>query len=224
MNELRTLFPSQIIRGALVRTDGVAVGMVVGGAPPWDLLDFDARAQRGGDFHRLLLAQHAPIDIYLIDHAPDLSGAIGTLLDRRNTADNEAQVAVLEEIAERLAELAQQGGSRAKQVIWSVCAAPTAAAARDGPRAIMTLLRRVPNANQSARATPGRAALAQAVEQARRLAEALTALGGTPPPRLMEAEEIARVIYELADPIRAQRYPLSGTLLNRVQRMIAPLT
>jgi hypothetical protein len=39
----------------------------------------------------------------------------------------------------------------------------------------------------------------------------------------MEAEEIARVIYEIADPIRAHRYPLNGTLLSRVQRVIAPV-
>jgi NAD(P)-dependent dehydrogenase (short-subunit alcohol dehydrogenase family) len=222
MNELRSLFPTQIVRGGLLRADGVAVGLVAGGAPPWDLMDSQARAGAGGDYHRLLLAQHAPIDIYLIDHAPNLSSAIGALLDRRDTADNDAQAAVLEEIAERLAELAQHGGSRAKQVIWAVSAAPSAAAARGGGRPITSLLSRAPKTNKFTRSTPGLAALAQAVEQARRLAEALSVLGGTPPPRLMEAEEIARVIYQLADPVRAQRYPLSGTLLNRVQRIIAP--
>jgi hypothetical protein len=224
MTELRSLFPTQIVRGALLRADGVAVGLVAGGAPPWDLMDSEARTQTGSDYHRLLLAQHAPLDIYLADHAPDLSGAIDTLLNRRDIADNDAQTAVLEEIAERLAELAQQGGSRAKQVIWGVSAAPSAAAARDGGHALTSLLSRAPKTNKFTRSTSGLTALAQAVEQARRLADALSTLGGAPPPRLMEAEEIARVVYQLADPVRAQRYPLSGTLLNRVQRVIVPAT
>jgi hypothetical protein len=64
-------------------------------------------------------------------------------------------------------------------------------------------------------------ALAQAVEKARRLADALHQLGGHPAPRVMEAEEIARLVYQLADPIRAQRYPLAGTLLERVRRVVA---
>ncbi|HWQ12220.1 MAG TPA: hypothetical protein VNL77_05440, partial [Roseiflexaceae bacterium] len=66
----------------------------------------------------------------------------------------------------------------------------------------------------------GRAALAQAGERARRLADSLAQLGGTPPPRLMEAEEIARLLYALADPVRASRYPLAGTLLDRVRRVV----
>jgi hypothetical protein len=38
----------------------------------------------------------------------------------------------------------------------------------------------------------------------------------------MEAEEIAHLIYGLADPVRAQRYPLAGTLLDRVRRIVTP--
>jgi hypothetical protein len=58
------------------------------------------------------------------------------------------------------------------------------------------------------------------VERARRLADALGQLDGTPQPRLMEAEEIARLLYTLADPIRAGRYPLAGPLLDRVRRVV----
>jgi hypothetical protein len=36
----------------------------------------------------------------------------------------------------------------------------------------------------------------------------------------MEAEEIAQLLYQLADPVRAQRYPLAGTLLDRVRRVV----
>jgi len=38
MNDLRATFPIQIVRGALLRSDGIAVGLVSGGAPAWDLL------------------------------------------------------------------------------------------------------------------------------------------------------------------------------------------
>jgi hypothetical protein len=62
----------------------------------------------------------------------------------------------------------------------------------------------------------------QAIEQACRLADSLSQLGGTPAPRLLEAEEIARLVYGLADPVRAQRYPLAGTLLDRVRRVVTP--
>jgi hypothetical protein len=58
---------------------------------------------------------------------------------------------------------------------------------------------------------------------ARRLADALSQVGGTPAARLMEAEEIARLLYSLADPVRAQRYPLAGTLLDRVRRVVTPI-
>jgi hypothetical protein len=36
----------------------------------------------------------------------------------------------------------------------------------------------------------------------------------------MTAEEIAQLVYRLADPVRAYRYPLQGTLLERVQRVV----
>jgi hypothetical protein len=55
---------------------------------------------------------------------------------------------------------------------------------------------------------------------ARRLADSLSQLGGTPPPRLLEAEEIARLVYGLSDPVRAQRYSLAGPLLDRVRRVL----
>ena len=50
--------------------------------------------------------------------------------------------------------------------------------------------------------------------------ECVPCRGGVPP---LEAEEIARLIYGLADPVRAQRYPLTGTLLDRVRRVVTPL-
>jgi hypothetical protein len=218
MNDLRNLFPTQIVRGALLRPDGVAVGLVGGGAPAWDLLSLTARAQTGTEYHRLLLALDAPIDIYLVDQPPEVAGAIGTLLDRQEHVEQPMLTAVLSEIADYLAELAQQRSSRAKQTIWTVTAGTDRSARRAGSLEHLILRRR--DSKTSSRGKGGAAALAQAVEQARRLADALGQLGGTPPPRILEAEEIAQLIYGLADPIRAQRYPLTGTLLDRVRRVV----
>lgn len=218
MNDLRNLFPIQIVRGALLRPDGVAVGLVGGGAPAWDLLSLAARAQTGAEYHRLLLALDAPIDIYLVDQPPEVAGAIGTLLDQQEHVYQPMLGAVLSEIADYLAELAQQRSSRAKQAIWTVTAGTEVNARRTGGLDRLSLRGR--GGTTSSRGQAGAAALAQAVEQARRLADALGQLSGSPPPRLLEAEEIAQLIYGLADPVRAQRYPLTGTLLDRVRRVL----
>lgn len=83
MNDLCALFPTQIMRGALLRPDGVAVSLISGGAPSWDLLAPAARGQAGSDYHRLLLALDAPLDIYLVDQPPDVASAVSTLLERQ---------------------------------------------------------------------------------------------------------------------------------------------
>jgi hypothetical protein len=218
MNDLRNLFPTQIVRGALLRPDGVAVGLVGGGAPAWDLLSLAARAQTGAEYHRLLLALDAPIDIYLVDQPPEVAGAISTLLDRQEHVEQPMLGAVLSEIADYLAELAQQRSSRAKRAIWTVTAGTEVNARRTVGLNRFSL--RTRSGETSSRVQAASAALAQAIERARRLADALGQLGGTPPPRLLEAEEIAQLVYGLADPIRAQRYPLVGTLLDRVRRVV----
>ena len=218
MNDLRQTFPTQIVRGALLRLDGVAVGLVGGGAPAWDLLSLAARAQTGAEYHRLLLALDAPIDIYLVDQPPEVAAEINTLLDRQEHVDQPMLGAVLSEIADYLAELAQQRSSRAKRAIWTITAG--AELSTRGAGSLEHLILRGRGGTTSSRVQAGAAALARAVEQARRLADALGQLGGTPPPRLLEAEEIAQLIYGLADPIRAQRYPLTGTLLDRVRRVV----
>jgi len=218
MNDLRNLFPTQIVRGALLRPDGVAVGLVGGGAPAWDLLSLAARAQTGVEYHRLLLALDAPIDIYLVDQPPEVAGAISTLLDRQEHVGQPMLGAVLSEIADYLVELAQQRSSRAKRAIWTVTAGIEINARRTSGLDRFSL--RTRSGKTSSRGQAGATALAQAIERARRLADALGQLGASPPPRLLEAEEIAQLLYGLADPIRAQRYPLAGTLLERVRRVV----
>ena len=219
MSDLQQLFPTQIVRGALLRPDGVAVGLVSGGAPSWDLLSRSARAQAGSEYHRLLLSLDAPIDLYVVDQPPDLAGEIATLLSRQDRADTPVLAAVRSAIADYLTELAAQSGSRAKQVIWAVTASGGM-----GARGVSRLdIQRLTGRRATAHATSGiSSALPQAAEQARRLADALSQLDGTPAPRLLEAEEIARLLYNLADPVRAQRYPLTGTLLDRVRRVVTP--
>ena len=220
MNGLRAVFPIQIVRGALLRPDGIAVGLISGGAPSWDLLSRSARAQAGSDYHRLLLSLDAPIDMYLVDQPPDVAGEIAVLLDRQERAEHPLLAGVLSEMADYLTELAQQSGSRAKQVVWAVTAGADTSARGVGGLDIGSLIGRGANAKVAGPAKAGLTALAQAVEKARRLADSLSQLGGTPPPRLMDAEEIARLVYGLADPVRAHRYPLAGTLLDRVRRVV----
>ena len=219
MNDLRAAFPIQIVRGALLRPDGIAVGLVSGGAPAWDLLSLAARSQAGGDYHRLLLALDAPIDVYLVDQPPDIAGAVATLLARQEYVEHPLLAGVLAEMADYLAELGQYSGSRAKQVIWAVTSNADASTRGVGGLDLVRLI--APKDQKSAgRTTAGRSALAHGVDQARRLADALTPLGAVPAPRLMEAEEIAQLIYRLADPVRSQRYPLAGILLDRVRRVV----
>jgi hypothetical protein len=226
MNDFRAIFPTQIVRGAVLRPDGIAVGLVSGGAPSWDLLSQAARGQAGEDYHRLLLALDLPIDIYLIDQPPDVAGAIGTLLERQEDTRHPLLAAVLSEMADYLAELAQQSGSRAKQVIWAVTAGGEAVGRGMGGLDLSALIGRgvigKPNGRGRDGSRTAPTALSQAIEKARRLSDALSQLGGTPAPRLMEAEEIARLVYGLADPVRAQRYPLTGTLLDRLRRVVTP--
>lgn len=220
MNDLRTVLPTQIVRGALLRPDGIAVGLVSGGAPSWDLLSQAARAQTGGDYHRLLLALDAPLHVYLVDQPPDLAQEIAALLEQQARVEHPLLAGVLSEMADELAELAHQSGSRGKQVIWALTAGRDASPRGVGGLDIGNLIGR--NAKAAGPSRAGLTALAQAVEKARRLAGSLSQLGGTPAPRLMEAEEIARLLYGLADPVRAQRYPLAGTFLDRVRRVITP--
>src|SRR5205823_13355109 len=79
MDDLRAILPTHITRGALLRPDGTAVGLVSGGAPPWDLMAAVARAQTGGDYHRVLLALNAPLDVYLVDQPPDVTDTLAAL-------------------------------------------------------------------------------------------------------------------------------------------------
>ena len=220
MNDLQTVLPARIVRGALLRPDGTAVGLVSGGAPTWDLLSLATRSQAGSDYHRLLLALDAPIDVYVVDQPPDVADAIATLYARQEGADHPLLAGVLSEMADYLTELAQQSGSRAKQVVWAVTARADPGAAGVAGLDIRSLLARGHGTGVASSARAATAAVRQAVDQARRLAEALRPLGGVPAPRLMEAEEIARLVYGLVDPVRAQRYPLAGTLLDRVRRVV----
>jgi len=218
-NDLRSVFPTRIVRGALLRPDGVAVGLVGGGAPSWDLRSLSGRAQAGSDYHRLLLALHAPIDVYVVDQPPDLAGEIATLHERQARANHPLLADVLAEIADYLTELGQSSGSRAKQVVWAVTVAPSTSVRGIGGLDIKGLLRR----GRQVAPAQGAATLTEAVEGARRLADALSQLGGTPAPRLLEVEEIARLLYGMADPLRAQRFPLAGPLLQRVRRIVTPV-
>src|SRR5262245_52478316 len=159
MSDLRSIFPTRIVRGALLRPDGCAVGLVVGGAPSWDLLSLAARAQASSDYHRVLLALDAPIDVYLVDQPPDAAGEITTLIERQARADHPQLAGVLSEMADYLAELGLQSGSRAKQVIWAVTAGHDTSVSASGLE-LMSLIGRARSSKASDSTRAGKTALA----------------------------------------------------------------
>ncbi len=168
----------------------------------------------------LLLALDAPLDVYLVDQPPSVAGDIASLIDRQERTAHAQLAGVLSEMADYLTELGQQGSSRAKQVIWAVAAGTEVSGRGVGGLDIARLVGRRASGKAAGPTKARAAAVAQAVDKARRLADSLGQLGGAPAPRLMEAEEIAQLLYQRADPVCAQRYPLAGTLLDRVRRVV----
>lgn len=216
--ELRALMPVRLARGALLRSDGCAVGLVGGGAPAWDLRSSASRARIAAEYHRVLLAQDMPIDVYCFDGAPDLAAELQELYRRADRAGHPTIAVLLDELAEYLDQRASTSVSRSRLTVWAITVEGfTSGLADTGARSFGALLRPAAATTGALRA---HAALSEAAERARRLADALAALGGTPPPRLLEAEEIARLLFRLVDPIRAARYPLAGALLDRVRHVV----
>jgi hypothetical protein len=227
MNELRSTFAIRVARGALIQPDGRAVGLVLGGGPPWELLARAARVQAGADYHRLLLALDTPLDVYLVDTTLDASDEMAQLLACQEQAlelGATIYAAVLGEIGGYLSDLAfgQVGisaGVQAKQVVW-VVAADTDAGRGSSSLDLHIWLHRRPVVHPASDSAAAGRGLQPAIERARRLADALLSLGAAPPPRLMEPEEIMALVYRLADPVRARRFPLHGALLDRVRRVV----
>ncbi|MCS6939738.1 MAG: hypothetical protein RMJ55_05750 [Roseiflexaceae bacterium] len=216
-NDLRTAIPQRIARGAILRSDGRAVGLVGGGAPAWDLRSRESRARLAEMYHRILLAQESPIDVYIVDGPPDLERELTELYRRSSQAAHPTLTAVLDEIAEYLEECSSATVNRRRQTIWVIAGREPSALPISARTWLPGALR---NAHSALPPPRDAALLAEAVERARRLADALAALGGTPPPRLLEAEEIARLWFRLIDPIRASRYPLQGVLLERIRAVV----
>ncbi|HMO56332.1 MAG TPA: hypothetical protein PKA05_07965 [Roseiflexaceae bacterium] len=222
MDELRTLFSVRLARGALLRADGSAFALVGGGAPAWELLAPAERARIGADYHRMLLALETPLDIYSIDEPLDPSRELQLLLTRQNAALDTGHLlhaAVLGDIAAYLADLAGEAAARTRQVIWVF------GSGRDhtGTSHMLNIdlwLSSIRRERHSASSESQRM-LQHAAEQARRFADALAVLGGTPPPQPLEPEAIAWLLYRLADPIRARRFGLNGRLLERIRRLVA---
>ncbi|MGQ9893915.1 MAG: hypothetical protein ACUVSY_08980 [Roseiflexus sp.] len=215
VTELHRAIPLRITRGAILRSDGCAVGLVTGGAPSWDLRSRESKARLAETYHRILLAQDAPIDIYIIDGPPDLEHEMTELYRRSDQSKNPTLTAVLDDMVTFLEECAGASAGRHRQTIWAIACSNGLTSA--GPWALGSLW----SANSAARATSRVSALlTEAVERARRLADALMALGGSPQPRLPEPEEIVRLWFRLVDPVRAARYPLQGALLERIRSVV----
>lgn len=216
-NELHAIIPQRIVRGAILRSDGRAVGLVGGGAPAWDLRSHESRAHLAEVYHRILLAQDSPIDVYVVDGPPDLENEIAELYRCSGQSDQPILAAILDEMTEYLERCAHTTSSRHRLTIWAV--------AGNEPSVLPVTARRWISGSLRGNGTPsaqrGTALLAEAIERARHLADALASLGGSPPPRLLEAEEIARLWFRLIDPVRSLRYPLQGTFLERVRSVVS---
>lgn len=216
-NELRAAIPQRIVRGAILRSDGRAVGLVGGGAPAWDLRSRESRARLAETYHRILLAQDTPVDVYVVDGPPDLDREITELYRRSSQSAHPTLIAVLDEIAAYLEECASAAVHRHRQTIWAIASSEPSALPIGARNWLSGSIQNARGAVPTPRDAP---LLAEAVERARRLADALAPLGGTPPPRLLEAEEIARLWFRLIDPVRASRYPLQGALLERIRLVV----
>lgn len=216
-NELCAAIPHRIVRGAILRSDGCAVGLVGGGAPAWDLRSRESRARLAETYHRILLAQDAPVDVYVVDGPPDLEREMTDLYRRSSQANHPALAAILDDIAEYLEACSGAAVNRSRQTIWAIAVNDPPALPVNARNWLSGSLRSANGAVAAARDAP---LLAEAVARARRLADALGSLGASPPPRLLEAEEIARLWFRLIDPVRASRYPLQGALLERI-RLVA---
>src|SRR3712207_9286934 len=100
-NELRAIFPVRLIRGAMLRADGRAVGVVGGGAPQWELLPRPERAARAAAYHQMLLALDRQLHVYMLDDALNVGTQIEFLLERQERAQSPLHAAVLGEMADR---------------------------------------------------------------------------------------------------------------------------
>lgn len=221
-DELRHLFAVRLARGALLSGDGTGVALVIGGAPSSELLAAADRARAAEDYHRLLLTLVAPLHIYHVDARPDHEAELTALdLRQRQALDDgrELHAAVIHEMATYVRRAGSASSGRGREVIWASAVTP-AVSVETGD--LFNQLRAVFRQPAPVETPRQRAQLDTASEYARRLAEALAVLDGSPPPRPMEAEEIAALLYRLADPQRAQHFALPGPLLARVRRVVQP--
>lgn len=211
-DELRALLPERIEQGALLRSDGSAVGLVGGGAIPSDLMAREQLAVVARDYHLVLQAQAHPIHVYIVDQPVSLDEALCDLLARQGRQRHPLQRAILGELADRLADAQLNRTLRIKQTVWAL---HVGAPVSQTLKAWTSRYRTTPGG--------GAAALREARDRARRLADALSTLGGHPTPRMLEQSEIMLLLLGQVDPLRAQRYPLTGDPMARVHQIVTAL-
>lgn len=214
-DRLRPLFPEAITNGAFLLPDGSAGGVVIGGTPFWEMISTHEQAQIASAYHFLLLALEEPLDIYILDRPVDLwSHLDALLLQQPHVMGNALQAELLAEMIGRVNEALQPGATLSKQVVWVI-------RVTKGVTSNVSFSTRVQRRGSQPTLTAEQSSvLRQAVSLAQRLASQLQQLQGIPP-HIASAETIAQLWYYLADPIRSQRYPLTGNLLDRVQRVMA---
>ena len=103
--ELAALAPRWIGDGVLVRSDGVAVAVLQGGAAPWGLTAASEQAATAQRYHRLLLGLEGPVVCMQLDAPPTAPALLARLDAQAAQAAHPLHAAILTASADRLDSL-----------------------------------------------------------------------------------------------------------------------
>ncbi len=218
MPELTDLFPTQIVEGGAAFASGAAVGIVCGGAPTWDLIDHATQGFLAERYHQLLCALPFAITVQRLDAPLNIADDVRQLIAAQQQSDSVMLQQVCDSMVDYLVWLSSRTEVRPKQVVWTIpVSAPSTAPVGRTRRGQRGATPAAGGARSTSLALP---ALRTAVERARMFASNLSTLYGTPQAYLPTPEQIAQLLYQTADPIRAERYPLADALATRVRALL----
>jgi hypothetical protein len=221
MKELRDVYPVHVVYGGFLRSDNAGVGVVVGGAPVWDLVSQAIRSQRGRHYHQMLMTLDNELHVFFTNEPVDLSDPMMTFLHAQARVTHSMQARILGEFADSLTDATLPGGihdgvqvvhsvSRVTQVLWEL---PVLPASLGG-------LPRLAGNKDGGLVQRQAAVVRSAVQRARAWVDMLGLLGGSPYARLLSSDELVERFYSSADPQRKRLFPLEGSIAGRVRPVI----
>lgn len=179
--------------GCVVFGDG-EVGIVDGGAIPWDFIDDDRRTVMGSQLLGAVKSWNdGPIECLIVDVMPNVAEVEETL--RRIAPRNDVHAHILAEMAMMLHQ-AEHAVVAPKRTVWRL---PGESLSRDARMALETRIRK-------------------AQDRARHWAMTISAAAQTNA-YPMRAEDIAQLLYLIADPYRRLWAPIPQ-LLERVRPVV----